>query len=105
MSVAGFLLFTLGSMNHHTTSEGTGATWGATLASAAIAAFLAQKYYQRAIAGVAGKILVWHPMGATQTMSKFPHMPLKELPKPFHSKDLLKTNNQHLHEEAAVQWS
>ena len=56
VSVAGLALFTLGSMNHHTTSEGTGTTWGATLTSAAIAAFLAHRYYQKAIVGVAGDI-------------------------------------------------
>ena len=57
VSIAGFLLFTLGSMNHHTTSEGSRATWAPTLGCAAIAAFLAQRFYQKAIAGVAGETL------------------------------------------------
>lgn len=58
VSLAGGILFTLGSMSHHNTYEATDATWGLTLFSAAIAAALAQKYYQKAIVGVAGKL---HP--------------------------------------------
>jgi len=55
VSLAGALIFTLGSMSHHNTYEGTESSWAPTLASAAVAAALAQAYYQKAIAGVAGE--------------------------------------------------
>ena len=47
-------MFTLGSMSHHNTHEGTDSSRSLTLTSAAIAAVLARAYYFKAIAGVAG---------------------------------------------------
>ena len=47
-------MFTLGTMSHHSTYEGTDTGWGLTLTSAAIAAALARHYYFKAIVGVAG---------------------------------------------------
>lgn len=54
ISLAGALVFTLGTMSHHSTYEGTDAGWGLTLTSAAILAALARHYYFKAIVGVAG---------------------------------------------------
>ena len=53
-SLAGAFVFTLGSMSHHNTHEGTESSRSLTLTSAAIAAALARAYYFKAIAGVAG---------------------------------------------------
>ncbi|KAL0032143.1 hypothetical protein WJX77_007583 [Trebouxia sp. C0004] len=57
-SLAGALVFTLGTMSHHSTYEGTDAGWGLTLTSAAIAAALARHYYLKAIVGVAGTMVM-----------------------------------------------
>ncbi|DBB04987.1 TPA: hypothetical protein ACH3X3_010264 [Trebouxia sp. C0006] len=57
-SLAGALVFTLGTMSHHNTYEGTDAGWGLTLTSAAIAAALARQYYFKAIVGVAGTMVM-----------------------------------------------
>lgn len=57
-SLAGALVFTLGTMSHHSTYEGTDTGWGLTLTSAAIAAALARHYYFKAIVGVAGTMVM-----------------------------------------------
>ncbi len=59
-SLAGALVFTLGTMSHHSTYEGTDPGWGLTLTSAAIAAALARHYYLKAIVGVAGMLCNLH---------------------------------------------
>ena len=41
-------------MSHQTAVEGAESSWTHTVSSAVVAAVLAQKYYQKAIAGVAG---------------------------------------------------
>lgn len=45
-------------MSHHNAVEGAESSWTHTLVSAAVCGVLAQRYYQKAIAGVTGDILV-----------------------------------------------
>ena len=54
--ICGVTLYTIGSMSHHNAVEGVGSSWTLTLLSAAVSGLLAQKYYQKAIVGVAGKL-------------------------------------------------
>lgn len=58
ISICGMTLFTLGSMSHHNAVEGVESSRALTLLSAAVCGVLAQKYYQQAIVGVAGTMVM-----------------------------------------------
>lgn len=45
-------------MSHHNAVEGAESSWIHTLVSAAVCGILAQRYYQKAIVGVTGDIMV-----------------------------------------------